>query len=77
MEGAVAWRHRQRAAGTHLMTLLQAAQSGVGLLPPPVPGPLAPGPCCAACRMELRFCMGVGWAGCWYCVITVLVLSGA
>lgn len=52
----------------HLMILLQAAQTGVRLL--------SGAPCWAACMMELRFCMGVGWAG-WLCwVSTVLVLSG-
>lgn len=56
------------AAQSHLMILLQAPQSGVL--------PLSSGACCAACRMELRFCIGVGWAGCWCWVTTVLVLSG-
>lgn len=53
---------------SHLMILLQAPHTGVL--------PLSSGACCAACRMELRFCMGVGWAGCWCWVTTVLVLSG-
>lgn len=52
----------------HLMILLQAPQTGVL--------PLSSGACCAACRMELRFCMGVGWARCWCWVTVVLVLSG-
>lgn len=56
------------AVQSHLMILLQAPQSGVL--------PLSSGACCAACRMELRFCIGVGWAGCWCWVTTVLVLSG-
>lgn len=53
---------------SHLMILLQAPHTGVL--------PLSSGACCAACRMELRFCMGVGWTGCWCWVTTVLVLSG-
>lgn len=50
------------------MILLQAPHTGVL--------PLSSGACCAACRMELRFCIGVGWTGCWCWVTTVLVLSG-
>lgn len=50
------------------MILLQAPHSGVL--------PLSSGACCAACRMELRFSMGVGCTGCWCWVTTVLVLSG-
>lgn len=53
---------------SHLMILLQAPHNGVL--------PLSSGACCAACMMELRFCMGVGWAGCWCWVSTVLVRSG-
>ncbi|TNN24166.1 hypothetical protein EYF80_065711 [Liparis tanakae] len=56
------------ASAPHLMILLQAPHSGV--LPP------SSVCCAAACRMELRFCMGVGRAGCRCCVSTVLVLSG-
>lgn len=52
----------------HLMILLQAPQTGVL--------PVSSGACWAAWRMELRFSMGVGWAGCWCWVNTVLVLSG-
>lgn len=50
------------------MILLHAPHSGVL--------PLSSGACCAACRIELRFCIGVGWTGCWCWVRTVLVLSG-
>lgn len=53
---------------SHLMILLQAPHTGVL--------PQSSGACCAACIMELRFCMGVGWAGCWCWVSTVLVRSG-
>lgn len=56
----VVWPHR--------MILLQEPQTGVL--------PESSGACWAACRMELRFSMGVGWAGCVCCVNTVLVLSG-
>lgn len=56
------------AVRPHLMILLQAPHTGVL--------PLSSGACCAACRMELRFCIGVGWTGCWCWVTTVLVLSG-
>lgn len=52
----------------HRMILLQEPQTGVL--------PVSSGACWAACRMELRFSMGVGWAGCLCWVITVLVLSG-
>lgn len=53
---------------SHLMILLQAPHTGV------LPG--SSGACCAACMMELRFCIGVGWTGCWCWVSTVLVRSG-
>lgn len=52
----------------HRIILLQAPHSGVL--------PLSSVGGCAACRMELRFCIGVGWTGCWCWVTTVLVLSG-
>lgn len=56
------------AVQPHLMILLQAPHMGVL--------PLSSGACCAACRMELRLCIGVGWAGFWCWVTTVLTLSG-
>lgn len=61
-------QHRWGTVQSHLMILLQAPHTGVL--------PLSSGACCAACRMELRFCIGVGWTGCWCWVTTVLVLSG-
>ncbi len=66
---AEVWLQRRVEFLPYLMILLHAAQSGVQPLE-------SAGFCCAACMMELRFCMGVGWTGFWCCVTTVLVLSG-
>lgn len=63
-----------RDGATHRMTLWHWWHTGVlPSLPPPPPWP----PPAAACTMEVRFCIGVGVAGCVCRVSTVLVLSGA